>query len=547
MTSAEATGADERKNPSRLLRGYHPQPILPETTTTVKEAQGRTSFRTGAWILVATLAVPAGARAQTPVPSSLSLEEAVQIALNNNPSHLASRNDAEVADWDVRAAYGSWAPSVSANSSFSWQGPGEQRFGSLTTEELGFGNQPSYYFSTYSLGMSYTVNGATLLAPGQARARQEATGARIRSSAATLEQTVTGAYLEVLRQEEALRLAQQQLARAEANARLATAQRDVGSVTQLDVSRAEVEVGRARVEVLRAENAVNTARVALHRQLGFAPDDQGPRVELTTEFELLEPTWTAEGLFGEALRHNPVLAELEASRVAADYQVRTARSAYYPSLSLQAGLSGFAREASDLSSVIGQAQAQAQAQIQQCQTLNELFTRLADPLPAQDCSQFALSQERVDAIRESNDAFPFDFTRQPAQASVAISIPIFQGLSRQRDLEAAEVERQDARYRIRDQELALRADIASGLAAVETAYRSAMIEAENQEVADEQLRLAREQYRVGQISFIDLAEAETVKAQADRERIAALYAYHDALANLEAIVGRSLRDDGNEE
>lgn len=505
------------------------------------------SIRVGAWMLLTILVVPPGTRAQMSVPASLTLEEAVRIALNNNPSHLSSRNDADLADWDVRAAYGAWAPSLSANSSVAWQGPGEQRFGSLTTEELGFGDQPSYYFSTYSLGLSYTVNGATLLAPGQAKARRQATDARIRSSASTLEQMVAAAYLEVLRQEETLRLVQQQLARAEANSRLATAQRDVGTVTQLDVSRAQVEVGRARVEVLRAENAVNTARVALHRQLGFAPGADDRRIELTTDFELMEPTWTEEGLYSEALEYNPVLSELEATREAADYQVRSARSAYYPSLSLQAGISGFAREASDLSSVIGQAQAQAQAQVQQCQILNELFTRLADPLPTQDCSQFALSQGRIDAIREGNDAFPFDFTRQPAQASLSVSIPIFQGLGRQRDLESAQVERQDALYRIRDQELALRADIASGLAAVETGYQSAMIEAENQQVADEQLRLAREQYRVGQISFIDLAEAETVKAQADRERIAALYAYHDALANLEAVVGRSLREPEGEE
>lgn len=506
----------------------------------------RTSIHPGAYLLLALLAFPADGRGQA-VPSTLSLEEAQEIALANNPSHLASRNDAQVADWDVRAAYGSWAPSVSANSSVAWQGPGEQRFGSLTTEELGFGDQPSYYFSTYNLGMSYTVNGATLFGPGQAKARRRATDARIRSSAAGLEQAVSVAYLEVLRQEEALRLAQQQRARAEANLRLATAQRDVGAVTNLDVRRAEVEVGRARVEVLRTENAVNTARVALHRQLGIQPARDGQRVVLTTEFDLVEPRWTEEGLYGQALEYNPMLAELEASRAAADYQVKTARSAYYPSLSVQAGISGFAREASDPSSLIRQSQLQAQAQVEQCQVLNELFTRLSDPLPTQDCSQFTLSEERIQAIRESNDAFPFDFTRQPTQASLAISIPIFQGLGRQRDVEAAEIERQDARYRIRDQELALRADIASGLAAVETAYQSAMIERENQVVADEQLRLAREQYRVGQISFIDLAEAETVKAQADRERIAALYAYHDALANLEAIVGRSLREPNEDQ
>ncbi len=53
-----------------------------------------------------------------------------------------------------------------------------------------------------------------------------------------------------------------------------------------------------------------------------------------------------------------------------------------------------------------------------------------------------------------------------------------------------------------------------------------------------------ERYRLGGISFIDLIEAETVKAQADRARIAAIYAYHDAITNLETVVGTGLRNPG---
>lgn len=482
---------------------------------------------------------------QEPAPASLTLDRAVELALRNNPAHLATRNDRRVADWDIRSAYGSLLPSFDIGSSISWQGPGEQRFGSLTTEQLGFGDQPSFYFSSYSLGLSYTIDGATLMAPGEARARRDATGARIRSSAAGLTQAVTAAYLEVLRQDEEVRLARQELERARANLRLATGQRDVGSATELDVSRARIEVGRAEVAILRAENGAHTSRVALHRQLGTSPPEGEP-VTLTTELELFEPPWTEEDLYAEALEHNPGLSELRATRNAADRQVGIARSAYLPRISLQAGLSGFSRGATNPSFFVEQARRQRGQQIEQCEALNMLFTRLDDPLPTQDCSTFELDDEDAAQIRDEYDSFPFGFTDQPTQASLTVSIPIFQGLGRQRELEAAKVEREDTRYRIQEQELVLRADIASGLAAVRTARESARIEAENQQVADEQLRLAREQYRLGQISFVELAEAETVKAQADREHLTALFGFHEALANLEAVVGRSLRDESEE-
>ena len=85
--------------------------------------------------------------------SSLSLEEALQIAQENNPSFLQSRNDESLSDWDVRQAYAALLPSASVGSGVSWQGPGEQQFGSLTLGDLGFGNQPSYYFSNYNLSL----------------------------------------------------------------------------------------------------------------------------------------------------------------------------------------------------------------------------------------------------------------------------------------------------------------------------------------------------------------------------------------------------------
>ena len=509
-------------------------------------------LRSGPWIVLLVVAVllarpstvPGQSAPSPPDPAgpALSLAEAVETARRNNPGYLATLNDAAVSEWDVRSAWGGLLPSLEANSSVSWQGPGEQRFGSLTTEQLGFADQPAFYFSSYGLGLSYTVNGSTLTAPGRARADRDATRARIRSREADLIQAVTRAYLEVLRRQEERRLAGRRLERARADLRLAEARLDVGSATELDVGRAQVAVGRARVEVLRADNGVHSAHLALHRQIGVAPPDEEELPRLTTEFELAEPRWTEEGLFQDALRFNPELEALRASRRAADSHVTAARSSYFPSLSLQAGLGGFTREAADASFFVQQARSQAAQQIQSCQALNELVTRLADPLPPQDCSAFELTDDQVQAIIDRNDTFPFDFTGQPAQASLSISIPVFQGFSRQRELEAARAEREDARYRIREQELALRADIGSGLAAVRTAYESARIEVRNREVADEQLRLAREQYEVGRIAFIELVEAETVKAEADRAHLGALFDYHDAVANLEAVVGRSLRE-----
>ena len=503
----------------------------------------RIAVQTGrlAWVFLvfaASVADASPAWAQERLPAALTLEDALQAALRNNPGVQAARNDLQVADWNLNSAYGSWLPSASLSSSVSWQGAGEQRFGSITADQLGFQDQPSFLFSSYSAGVNFSMDGRTLMAPGQARRTRDATRAQIHTAEALLRLNVTKAYLEVLRQGEGLTLAEQELERAQINLRLAQGRQDVGSGNAIDVRQAEVNVGRAQVTLIQARTGVQTSRIRLLQQIGLDLDAQ-PTLETT--FSVTAPEWTSELLYQAAIEGNPDLQALRAQEEASRYDVSIARSSYFPSVSLSAGWSGFTRQASSTAGQEAQAIAAGVARVQQCQFLNDLVLRLPDPPPVQNCNLLSTPESALEAIRAGNRAFPFDFTTQPPSVGLTVSIPIFQGLGRQRDLESARAQLNDNRFRIREQELALRADIQSSTAVVRTAYESALIEERNQALADEQLRLAQERYRLGFSNFIDLVEAETVKARADRERIVAVFTYHDAVADLEAVVGMPLR------
>lgn len=485
------------------------------------------------------LLLPGTAAAQEPdLADGLSLDEAVVLAQRHNPAYLATRNDIEVADWDVRSAYGNLLPSASFSSGMSWQGAGEQRIGSLTLGQLGFADQPSYYFSNYSLGLNYQLSGSSLLAPREARSARRATGAQIAAARMDLVTAVTRAYLEGLRQREAVAVTEAQLERSRFNLRLASGQQEVGAATPLDVRQAEVQVGRAEVALLQARARLQAARIRLLQQIGMPP---GEPVELTTRFELREPAWSEEEILERALTANPLLGARRASADAAVTRLRSARSAYLPSLSMSAGIGGFTRQASSTASALAQARGRVSQQVEQCAATNEILRRLAEPLPPQDCTQFVFTDAMRRSIVESNDQFPLSFTNQPPQASLTVSVPIFQGLSRQRDVEAAEAFRDDARQDVRAQELAVAADVAVAFTNLDAAYQSAVLEARNRGLSEEQLRLARERYQLGAITFVDLVEAETVLAEADQAYINAVYAFHDAVTTLEAVVGQPLR------
>lgn len=492
-------------------------------------------------LTIAMTAVLAAAplRAQEAVPDRLSLEQALEIARAANPGFRQTRNDERLSDWNVRQAYGRLFPQASATGTLGWQGTGEQQFGTLTLGDLGFGNQPSYYTSSYRIGLNYTLDWATLKGPAQAKADRLTTRAQIGMAEANLVSQVTTAYVDMLSQQEAVRIAEAQLESSQFNLRLAQAQLEVGAVTGIDVGQAEVQVGRSEVTLLQGRNALETARIRLLQAMG---QRMGREFELATPFVLTEPTWELPELRSLALTRNATLEARRSASAAADIGVSSARSSYLPSVTVSTGWSGFTREATSTDFQVAQAQAQVAGSIAQCTVQNDLYSRLVPPLPPLDCSRFAFTDAQRQAIVSQNDQFPFSFVGSPPSVSLSVSIPIFSGLSRQRNLEAARLQRDDAVEQIREQELALEADLAIGLANARTAYQSALLEERNRQLADRQLLLARERYQLGEITFVDLVAAQTVLAQAEVDRVRAVFAYHDVVTNLEALVGAPLRN-----
>jgi outer membrane protein len=381
------------------------------------------------------------------------------------------------------------------------------------------------------------VSGEDFYRIGQQKAARRAVLAGMDAASNTLEATVTRQYLAALRARDAVELARQELERAEANLSLAEARYAVRATTVIEPRQAEVERGRAEVALLRAEADYDTGKLRLLQQIGLDLDRD---VELTTEVRVFEPQWDLSSLRAVASASQPDLVAARASTESAEAGIGIARSAFWPSLSISTGLSGFTRRAGSDQFLIDQARQSVDAERRNCVATNELLRRLNPPMPPQDCSQILFTEQMHQDIVASNRQFPFDFDREPFSVSLGLSLPIFQGLTRQRQLEAAHAQAEDTRLQARAEELRIHADVETAYLNLETAYRAAILEDRNRGVADDQLRLARERYRVGSASFIELLEAETLKARADRDYLLGVYDFQEALTALEAAVGQRL-------
>jgi outer membrane protein len=467
-------------------------------------------------------------------PATLTLQEAIALARRHNPDFLTQQNDEVEAHWAVRESYGALLPSASVSGTMSYQAAGVDRVGTLFSNESGTG----YLSSNYSVGMNYRLSAETVLRHRVERTNRRATTSRVEAADFTLTAEVSRQYLAALRAAEGVTLAQQELERAGENLRLAEARVAVGSAIALEAKQAGVEHGRAEVELLRAENLEQTELLRLAQLLGV---EFNREVQLTTEFPVAEPHWSKEALTTTAMGRHPQLRSLRATSEASEATARLAKGQYLPTLDFSAGWRGYAQQATNSDYLIANAQGRLAKEHQSCLAENEIRTRLTDPIPL-DCSpaQFQLTDQMRGQILDQNSVFPFNFTRQPFGASVTISLPLFNGFSRERRLSSARVAAENARHTLRREELRIKTDVATLHQSLVTAYRAVTLEARNKELAADQRLLARERYSVGAISFVELLDAETMRARADRAYLDAVYAYHQSLAALEAAVGQPL-------
>ena len=105
-------------------------------------------------LLALCLAVPGGA--QTSVPTTLTLEEAVRLAKQNNPGYLQQLEGRRRAENGVRNAYGAFLPSASSTLGGSFRQGKTQYF-----QGVAFGSNANTLSSSWSLNVSERLSAST--------------------------------------------------------------------------------------------------------------------------------------------------------------------------------------------------------------------------------------------------------------------------------------------------------------------------------------------------------------------------------------------------
>ncbi len=485
---------------------------------------------------VVAIVAPAAAFAQTPAPavgSTLTLADAIATAKRSNPLFQTSLNARRVADITVRGANASFLPGISSSLGGSYRAGGQTVVNGITQ-----GASSSTLASSGNISASLNLSAAQFSDRKANLKERDIAETGIASSEQNLRQQVTNQYIAVLQAEATASLQDTLLVTTLAQLNLAKAKLQVGTGIQLDVQQAEVADGRQRVAALDAHNTVDIEKIRLFQLLGVAPV-LSTQLQQLTSTEL--PALTLDQLLQTARKSNPTLENNRAREEQAAYRVTSARRAYIPSFGISTSIGGNALRPTDPNLYINAQKASIPARIASCQRSEEVRLKLNLDNNYANCSSISFGAADEAAIRDSYSGFPFNFTKNPLGFSVGLSLPIFDRFQREAGVQNAIIQRKNAEYTVRSQELQLTTDITVAWLQLTTTRQTVAQNELNVRTARLALTLADQRYQLGLITLVDRITASNAFDQAESARITSVYNFQRAFAALEAAVGQPLR------
>jgi outer membrane protein len=285
-------------------------------------------------LFLSLLAVPVSAVAQAGQDAGtvISLSEAIRLSLDLQPASVAAQGALSSARADQLQSRGALLPNVTVNGIFS--NSSNQRFDQAT------GQLVSQNYTSQVQG-SYEVFGA-----GRKIANLRASGADVDAAAArytaqrfqTILQT-TSLFYAAAAATDLVQVAQQRQERAQEQLKFAQVRLDLGTATQSDVLRAEIEVGNAELAAVDARASLRTAELALGRQVGREGTVHPAPQSLPDQAPALPPT---EELVQRALGGSPAVVAADATLQSRHMATLAAYTPYLPTVRLSGGYDWFA-------------------------------------------------------------------------------------------------------------------------------------------------------------------------------------------------------------
>ena len=405
----------------------------------------------------------------------LTLVDVVDLALRNNPATRASWAQARASAALYGSERGAYYPTVNGTSTLS-------RIQSPATNTRPAGRRTEY---GPAISLNYLLFDFGGRSGSVERARQDLFAANL-SHNATLQNTVLQAevaYFTYMATSALLAAERSAIAEAQANLTAAQQRNKVGLATIADVLQARTALSQEQLNLETTQGNLQAARGSLAAALGLPANLPFDLQPLGDSIPVGAISLSVDSVINDALRNRPDLAAARAQAAGAAAQIRVARAAELPSLTLG---SNAARTYST----------------------------------------------------------PQVFAGPSYGVTLGVSIPIFNGFSHQYDVAAAKAQA-DAFSALADQtRQQVVTEVFISYYALQTAGQRVATADDLLESAQQSVKVAAGRYREGVGSIIDLLTAQTALANARAQQVQARWQWYTSLAQLARDAGvLSVRGD----
>ena len=260
-------------------------------------------------------------------PQEITVDEAVRLALANNPSGKIAVFEFEAAKGALTSARSYRWFTISAQHKDSWTWNGE-------TYNKKYGYDPNFVVDSFtnSASLNWTLWSGNKIESqvSQAKLSLDSSQWGIAKARQQLKYDATDAYFKFMAARDNVKLSQESVERLERYLRDVKLQFDVGVVAKVDVLRSEVSLAQARQTLIEAQNTYDLAMANLNNIIGLP---------LTTELSIKGDMGYARyekelaACVDAALRQRPEISQYTDAAKIAQEGITIAKSGYLPTVS----------------------------------------------------------------------------------------------------------------------------------------------------------------------------------------------------------------------
>ena len=258
----------------------------------------------------------------------LTLQRAVNIALKNQPSIMASQSSIRANEARVGQARANYYPQLDASGSYSKVSPAS----SSTVTGLTSGGADKYdqYASTIGLKQMIFDFGKTPTQVNIGKLNAESSRYDLSNTQDVAVLNVKQAYYNVLQARRLRDVALESVKQFQEHLEQARGFYRVGTKSKIDVTKAEVDLSNARLNLIKAENQVKLSLVTLNSAMGIY---DAPPYGIQDNLFYVKYDMSLEDAASKAYNQRPDLQSLIKKKEASKASIDLARKGYFPVLS----------------------------------------------------------------------------------------------------------------------------------------------------------------------------------------------------------------------